>query len=71
MTTAATSPQQHPGAATDGAEDPSIAAGPDARTAPFSTVLREATREEHTAAETRGSSPGSWAASSRRGTTGA
>jgi heme oxygenase len=54
MTTATTSPQHHPEAGTASAEDPSAAAGPGAGIAPFSTVLREATREEHTAAETRG-----------------
>ena len=54
MTTATTSPQHRPDTGAAGAERPSGAAGSAAGSAPFSTVLREATREEHTAAETRG-----------------
>lgn len=54
MTTATTSPQHRPDTGAAGAEHPSGAAGSAAGSAPFSTVLREATREEHTAAETRG-----------------
>lgn len=56
MTTAPTSPQHRPGSEVEGA---AADVGTDAQerpdaARPFSEVLREATREEHTAAETRG-----------------